>query len=171
MSAWYRLRQFWQAAEAELGLWRPPEIGLELNEAERALFSAMSRTDQRHALAVWQYLQDHGPTDPILLKAALLHDVGKANTSITLWHRGAAVLLKGLGPKVRQKAVGHPNKWSHALYENARHPERGAQLLRAAGMAESVVKLVYHHHACLKDIREPELRRRVARLQKADNVC
>ncbi|MFN2142871.1 MAG: HD domain-containing protein, partial [Candidatus Promineifilaceae bacterium] len=52
----------------------------------------MSASDQQHALRVYRLLRAIGQTDKKLLCAALLHDVGKISTKLTVWDRSLAVL-------------------------------------------------------------------------------
>src|SRR2546421_12516754 len=58
------------------------------------LFNSMSAADQRHSLSVCQGLLERGCTDPDLLAAALLHDVGKAEGRVPFWTRPVIVLGK-----------------------------------------------------------------------------
>ncbi len=56
-----------------------------LSPGELLLFERMARFDQRHALDVYHTLLRGGHTDPLLLRAALLHDCGKvANDGQTI---------------------------------------------------------------------------------------
>lgn len=99
-AALYRVRQVVWAAQAQ---WRPLDLGAfgeYLNQEQQALFLAMSRSDQRHSLAVFQRLRSANMSDPALLQAALLHDIGKAAADVRLWHRVIVVLARACFPKL-----------------------------------------------------------------------
>ncbi len=73
----YRIWQFWQALKGS----PPPEdwnkVQGILNQAELELFKRLPIPDQNHSLRVLNSLESAGEDDPDLLKAALLHDIGK----------------------------------------------------------------------------------------------
>jgi putative nucleotidyltransferase with HDIG domain len=104
-----------------------------------ALFLRMAARDQLHALRVMRRL---GDAEPLLRRAALLHDVGKIEAPMGTAGRSLVVLaratgtvpllarLPGLGPRVRRYLE---------------HPGIGAQLLRVAGADNSLVEIVAEH--------------------------
>jgi hypothetical protein len=124
----------------------------QLRPEERPLFSAMSPSDQAHSVRVAR-LVDVGRSelggssdDPWILRAALLHDVGKscvplgrtgrALGTVTAW-AGAGSVLRGLvSPASRLGRVA----------EYTRYPELGASLLRGAGSDPRVVAWAEEHH-------------------------
>ncbi|MBN1483764.1 MAG: HD domain-containing protein [Chloroflexia bacterium] len=120
-----------------------------LSPGEYTLFQRLPRYDRAHSLRVFVLLRQRGVGDPLLLKAALLHDVGKAplGEHIPLFYRGPLVLARRI-PRLwswlaRERPAGHPLRpfW---LY--AHHAQRGAAMLRQAGSPEAVATLVAVHH-------------------------
>jgi len=114
-----------------------------LGPALWALFDSMCRRDQRHCLDVYQALRRQGCRDEELLKAALLHDIGKgrsAGAQVRLWHRVGYVLLAALAPGLLER-LAH-NGGLGALHH---HAERGALLAAEAGAPQAVVALIRHH--------------------------
>lgn len=170
MSKAYRVRQFLGALRAELGLWRPPDLSAHLSEGELSLFQRMSRADQRHAVAVWQALRAAGERDPWLLRAALLHDVGKAESGLGLWHRVAFVLLSALWPGLLARLAKGGGGWREGFRVLQHHAERGAQLACDAGASPLVVALIRNHHATGKGESDPEVAWRMAALRRADGA-
>lgn len=143
----YRAGQFWRALAA-----RVPEeeieqaIGILTPEAQ-ALFRRQAAQDQRHALAVYHVLCEHGHTDPHLLAAALLHDVGKAAASLSVWHRTLIVLLRRFSPRLLDDlGRGKPVGWRKPFVAHARHAETGARWAEEAGCSPLAVALIRRHH-------------------------
>ena len=168
MSATYRVRQFAQAASA----WARPEdeqlVRTYLPAAAVRLFAAMPRYDRQHALRVVRSLQQQGQTDPDLLAAALLHDVGKSQHpagSLRLGHRVAAVLLRALTPGLLERWGQEEGEgWRRLFYIQRHHAALGAALAQAAGCSSRTVDLIRRHEEPLPPESDPLL----AALQAAD---
>src|SRR5512145_338341 len=113
MAARQRLRQLFAALTAHLSAQEYALVAQLLSPGERKLFALMPRFDQRHCLDVYCTLMRAGYTEPVLLKAALLHDCGKVDDTqrpIPLLYYGAFVIVKRFAP---------------SLYEWAAHNGRG----------------------------------------------
>ncbi len=133
-------------------LLRPPqaeEAQQLLGPAEYALFQEMAPYDRAHSLRVLRRLREWHVQDPLLLRAALLHDVGKSagGERIPLPWRGLIVLVRGR-PRLwrwlsRERPRGDPRR---PFYLYAEHARRSAELARRAGCSEEVVALISRHH-------------------------
>jgi hypothetical protein len=120
-------------------------VGQHLAPSQRDLFGEMSPIDQRHCLDVFNTLLRQGHSDPDLLQAALLHDVGKRG--IHLWHRVAGVLLEAFWPTLLEKlAVNRPKGWLYGFYIYWYHADLGAELAERSGCSQYVVELIRGHH-------------------------
>ena len=143
MSACYRL---WQFVQAVRGHNKPPDLGTfaTLLTAKQAhLFASMSSVDQHHCLAVAQALAAQGVQQPDLLRAALIHDVGKSLGRIRLWERVVHVLLLRCAPAlVGRVGSVQAGGFGHGLYLLAHHAHLGAQLAAEAGFSEATVRFV-----------------------------
>lgn len=135
------------------------------------IFCQMLPFEQAHAIRVYQRLCKHGHTDPDLLAAGLLHDVGKARIPLRPWER----VLYVLGEKfIPQKA----EEWSRQQPEGVlrgfvvaeEHPEWGAEMAAEAGASERLVRLIAHHQDEISSELPAEEQRLLAVLQKVDNV-
>jgi hypothetical protein len=147
-SLFYRLWQFVTALGTFVRAPDDTPAREHLSSATYALFRRMAPYDQAHALRVFRWLQDHGVTDPALLQAGLLHDVGKSAgpERIPLLYRGPIVLARR-APRLwawlaRERRRPDPRRPFH-LY--AVHAAHGAELARAAGCAPGVVELIAAH--------------------------
>lgn len=103
--------------------------------AEAELFWKQAPADQRHGLTAARLVARERPERRDLIRAALLHDVGKRRAGLGLWGRTRAALAERRGWKVSRRAE-----------EYLRHGEAGAEDLAAAGAEETVVRYARGHH-------------------------
>lgn len=103
-------------------------------------FLAVAEGDERHAERTAQILRERG-ADPELVLAGLLHDRAKPPRT-RLWHRIAGVLLGWAAPSVRAAL----SRGDGTLARYLDHARRGAELARAEGRSERVVRLIARHH-------------------------
>lgn len=132
---------------------------------EVALFDRMSNPDRRHALAVARAVDaELGGADPVVLVAAVFHDVGKVVCGYRTPARVVATLVWTVVPHERAEAWSQRGAPWRRLGEYRRHPELGAELLEAAGAAELAVHWAADHHRPPDEWRVPV---DVARVLKA----
>lgn len=125
-----------------------------LSPRERALFEGLSPADRAHALRVADRLRRAGYDDDAgvtrdLLKAALLHDIGKAGQGVHLPHRIAHVVLRGLAPAWQAHIAAQRHGWHQPFFALAHHAELGAELLTGAGSDWLTISLVRYHDVAL----------------------
>jgi hypothetical protein len=141
----YRVRQFTLALGALVYREGTDDLAPYLDDAQLDLFNRMSSTDQHHCRAVFRALQEAGQSDPSLLSAALLHDVGKTVGPVRIWHRVLAVLAKTLVPRWWDSIDAKSGTWLYPLYVHRRHAIMGSELAAEAGCGEDTVWLIAHH--------------------------
>lgn len=168
----YRAWQFWQSLNRppDQEEWKKAEAILTPPELE--LFEGLPVPDQNHSLRVLRTLEAEGETDPDLLKAALLHDIGKTLHPLRRWERIFAVLLSGTLPATAADWGARAPRGVHRpLVVVHKHPIWGAELAQKAGSSQRVIWLIRHHETedltGLLDRAGVEL---LEKLQQADNL-
>lgn len=170
----YRIEQF--ALRIRSGF-KPALVDLEtarnmLPEAAYALFAAMPRGDQAHALAVLRALRREGCAPPEVEQAALLHDVGKSRRGLTLIHRILIVLLEEVAKEsLNRLAASDPSSWRYPFHAHLHHGEMGAQQCETVGCSPLTVALVRYHDSGPDACGDPILERHLLALQRADDAC
>jgi hypothetical protein len=161
----YRLAQFFTAVTARLTAEEGALAAAVLRPAELRLFARMPPYDQRHCLDVYQLLLRGSYDDPLLLRAALLHDCGKVDDRgrpIPLLYYGLFVVLKRVTPALYVWAAQNGRGPLHPFAIHAAHDERSARMAEAAGSSPELV-------ATLRDYAERRMTERTKALSWADN--
>ncbi len=141
-----------------------------LNQAEYSLFLKMRRPERQHHLRVFQDLRRAGHQHPALLKAALLHDVGKTRFRFGLFQRVLVVVVRALFPAhFEQWGQAEPIGWKRPFVVSARHPEWSAKMCEAIHMDALAVDLIRRHQSLLPDPPQTEADCLLALLKAADN--
>lgn len=137
-------------------------INRHLAPAERAIFFQMALYDQKHAVAVSRRAErlarERGVWDGrrirIVVRAGLLHDIGKIRGDLGVWDR-VAIVLSGNRPEAAKRWIEEgvadllagrlKSGIRRARYAEAVHPARGAAMARLMGVEEEVVSLIRRH--------------------------
>lgn len=169
-----RIRQFIAAVTARIEPRDRVFLRTHLSSEEEKLFWAMGLPEQRHAfntaytalkLAAEQKVFINRD---LLIRCALLHDVGKQRGDIRVLDKVFTVLAdRFFSATARRWAKQGQGGWMenrrHALYVYYCHPLRGEQKLKQLGLLE-VAAVVARHHEAPAENDVPELRL----LRKAD---
>lgn len=171
MGITYRVRQFWRLVKAPAlpaSAWQ--QIEAILTPAELALFRRFNPGDQVHSYAVLRTLQTAGESEPALLTAALLHDIGKTRLNVRVWERVAGSLGDIFFPRWAQEWGGGPARgWRRPFVIRRRHPAWSAQMAAAAGSSPLAVSLIRHHQDKELSHLDASLAALLRRLQWADS--
>jgi putative nucleotidyltransferase with HDIG domain len=116
-------------------------------------YIAVPQGDARHAERTAEILRALG-ADPELVLAGTLHDRAKPEDT-RLWHRIAAVLIDRFAPALRARFARGDDTFARYLD----HARRSAELARAEGRSERVVRLIARHHETPVDADERLLAR------------
>jgi len=142
----YRARQFRNALLDPREHTDTPTIPPYLSPTQLVLFRRMQPSEQSHACCVLEQLRAAGQTDPRLLAAALLHDVGKILYPLSPFERVMIVVGKRFFPRAaRRWGQGKPTGLRRAFVVAAHHAEWGADLAAQAGASTRTVELIRHH--------------------------
>lgn len=142
----YRIWQFRQSFKPPLTQQDWDRIRLYLSPVEVALFIKMPVPDQNHSYRVFRSLVDGGELDEDLIKAGLLHDIGKGKHPLRRWERIIAVLVCGISPGTALSwGKGVPEGFKRPLVIIHQHPDWGAELARQAGGSELLIWLIQNH--------------------------
>lgn len=110
-----------------------------LTDREYGLYSLMDVRDRAHSLLVArELLGAHPAAGRSLVAAALLHDVGKSALKFNAGHRILVHVFRPRGLPQEPLAAGLRG----ALQLREHHEAIGGRMLREAGVAEEVIRLV-----------------------------
>lgn len=169
----YRTRQGVRALLAWVRPVADAEAQAVLSPPLYALFLRMRRSERQHSLRVYQALRRAGHTQPDLLVAALLHDVGKIRADFWLPEKVFVVLVKAASARrYHAWGQGEPRGWRRPFVVSVQHPAWGGQMAAAAGASALAVELIRRHADALPpDNSAPptEIERLLAVLQHADD--
>ena len=169
--ALYRVRQFvstWLARVSPDDLCEADEV---LALDAQKLFRRMNVSDQRHSLNVMRTLRRQGHTEPDVLAAALLHDVGKSAARLYPWHRAIIVLSARFAPGLLTWLTsGEPRGWHRPFVIHRQHTEIGAEWATQAGCSPLTVSLIRRHQEPLRRAPQDVEERLLVALQRADGI-
>lgn len=139
-----RVRQFMTASRRPTG--RETVLArTHLSSDLLGLFLHQHPRDIIHAADTARFLLARGETDPDLIAAALLHDVGKGHQR--RFDRVAYVVAGWLHLQARLEAGASSREWRRAMARSLHHAEAGAAAIEAAGAPPRVVELTRLHHS------------------------
>ncbi len=151
-----------------------------LDPIEKKLFYNMDVSVQKHCVNVARTVQNICRGQDLgtgrLIKAALLHDIGKTRGSFSLTHRVLYVICYRFIPKFvshigeikdsQPLKYGWFNRLQYAFYVHLNHERLGAELARMAGLNQDVIFYIQNHHNLSMAAQSREL----AILYKADEM-
>jgi len=142
----YRADQFrraWGEIPSDEGVARAKAV---LTPALFDLFTQLLPYEQAHSISVFDQLVEQGFSQPDFIMAALLHDVGKSRFPLRPWQRVVGVLAQKFFPnRITQWGKSQPTGLLLGVVVAEQHAQWGAELAKAAGASESVVRLIANH--------------------------
>ena len=163
----YRIQQFKLAIDPHIQPVQIKELSPYLNGSQITFFKKMQPSEQRHAYEVLEKLKAEGCDHPDLLRAALLHDVGKILYPLKPWERAMVVITQQIAPSLTiQLGQRKPIGFFKAFVVAANHSEWGADLISKTGASEILVDLIRNH----ENNPAPDQDHLLSCLQKADDA-
>lgn len=151
-----RVKQVIAALTAKITLGDMGFVKRYLQKDEQVLFWGMNRPDQRHALNVaytaLELAKEYENVDTTLLvKCALLHDVGKIKGDVSTMDKVITVMGHRLAPRWAKNwgRLGRGNRLRnirHAFYIYFNHSRRSARMLKAIDACPKMIEIVGKHH-------------------------
>ncbi|MEG6511436.1 HD domain-containing protein [Desulforamulus ruminis] len=149
-----RIGQFAHALFSKIGPSEKKYIQTHLNDQEQRLFFSLDRPTQTHCVRVARTCQvmmakEMSVRQHELIRAALLHDIGKPANIIRTRHRVFIVLLTLLAPGLLKRILRQPQGWGklgQAVLAHVQHPDRGAEMAAKIKLPPDIIDLIRHHH-------------------------
>ncbi len=144
----YRIGQFRAALHAQVSEAERHLVATLLSPSEQCLFALMPTYDQRHCLDVYHTLVTANHTDPILLRAALIHDCGKVDDDGRpmglFWYVVATIIKRWPALYLALAKDGYGPLRPLRVY--AEHAWRGARMAAQAGAPDEMITILRHYH-------------------------
>ncbi|MCY6485845.1 HDIG domain-containing protein [Clostridium aestuarii] len=142
----YRIKQFYWALNSKINVQDKQFLKMYLSEEEINIFSKLAVDEQKHSIRTAKaveniYLQHNINKKYMLIKAALLHDIGKIDSELNYIYKALIVLLDKCS---RRKIKQFMNIKVVDCYYN--HGEKGYFILKKHGYDERFLYLVKNHH-------------------------
>ncbi len=153
MRVLYRLRQFWRSLAVDLDLSEVDQAKRWLTPGQMELFERLQPDEKHHALVMLRHLLAQGESQPDLLVAALLHDVGKLRHPLNPIERAMVVVTEAIVPaRAREWGRIPPQgfetlpRWRKAFVVAEQHAGWGADLAHISGVSPLTESLIRSHH-------------------------
>lgn len=160
---WQRVKQLWSALHAELTSEDYDFINQHLSPVEKELFLKCDLVTQKHCLRVANTALDLAQKEArsidylLLVKSALLHDIGKRKGDLNILYRVVTVIIFTLMPSLGRTMARKGKGLRHALYVYLYHPEEGAKLAKQADLDQEIINIIKYHHNSESDSPEQKL--------------
>lgn len=142
----YRIKQFYWSITSKIDLSDNKFIDKYLNTREKELFKKLSVYEQKHCVNVARDVvkacENSGIRNELLIKAALLHDIGKIYKKLNPIEKSIIVILDNI---FKGKLKKFKSLKKIDVYYN--HGDKGYNILKdIGGYDERLLYLVKNHH-------------------------
>lgn len=141
----YRIKQFIWAIRAQITEKDKKFIEKYLNKLELQIFNKMNDMDKKHSINTARDVKKECKGKKInyrmLIKVALLHDIGKSEYDINIIEKSIVVLLNKF---TKGKIKKYSNIKCIDIYYN--HANIGYEIFKELGYNESFLFLIKNHH-------------------------
>ncbi|MBC2582392.1 HDIG domain-containing metalloprotein [Clostridium sp. DJ247] len=141
----YRIKQFFWSINSKVSDSDIKFINRNLSKEELNLFYKLSNAEQKHSIRVAQDVEDvckkHSISSSLLIKAALLHDIGKTMANLSIFDKSILVILDKITKGSIKKFSGISKV--KVYYD---HAKIGANILRKYNYDLKLIYLIENHH-------------------------
>lgn len=141
----YRIKQFYWSITAKIGAEDEKYIKAHLNEQEIALFNRLQIYEKKHSIKVASDIErlyeGEDNNKKMLIKAALIHDIGKIEKKLNLVDKSILVVMNKVTHGNMKKYM---NLKKIDVYYN--HADIGYNMLKKFGYDERLLYLIKNHH-------------------------
>lgn len=149
----YRIYQFWSALNPKITLEEENFVSEYLTSVEIIIYNKLSKADRKHATKVAYNLFNTFPLDFNLIKAGLLHDIGKTLRPLSVIEKTFAVLLSIFFPKIVKRLSAKKTSFLHIYLQ---HAEIGFDIAKSLCLDNDILFLIKNHHK--SDLQDKRLR-------------
>lgn len=139
----YRINQFWSALNPKITFEEEKFVSDYLSPAEIIIYNKLPRADRKHATNVAYNLLNSFPHDFNLIKAGLLHDIGKTLRPLNVIEKTFAVLLSIYFPGIVTRLSVKKNSFLHIYLQ---HAEIGFDIAHSLCLDNDILFLIKNHH-------------------------
>ncbi|WP_234124802.1 HD domain-containing protein [Clostridium hydrogenum] len=140
-----RIKQFYNYMTANVDAEDKMYLDKCLNTDERNLFDKLSVHEQKHSINVAKDVENicdkNSMNSSNLVKAALMHDIGKLKAKMNIIEKSIIVILDNIS-KGRIKRFTKLEK----IYVYYNHPDDGAKILEELNENSRILYLIRNHH-------------------------
>ena len=117
-----------------------------LSPSEIELWVNMGSVDRRHCISVAKNVEKILPNDQVVIRAALLHDIGKSKASSSALFRVFATVISFFITKKLAQDWMNSRALGREVGQYLCYPSVGAELLKLAGSDPFVCAWAHEHH-------------------------
>lgn len=136
----YRIKQFFSAVFARLSKEDIDFLNLHLSEEEMKIFSKLPTHEKKHSINVAHYIiENNRNISDFVIKAGILHDIGKINSHLNPFFKSIIVILDGISEDFTKKL-----KFIKPIKVYYEHPEIGFETYN--DIDREIANLIKEHH-------------------------
>ncbi|MEF9953012.1 MAG: HD domain-containing protein [Clostridium sp.] len=139
----YRVGQFFKAIFSKITNEDRAFIDTYLTNEDKKLFNKLPTHEKKHSINVAKYVMNNNNVNNKIIRAALLHDIGKINSGLNPFFKGAIVIMDGISTNLTKKlSFIKPVR----VYYN--HPAIGAEIYSNKDPFLGFIIENHHNYKC-----------------------
>lgn len=136
----YRVKQFFLAVFSNITREEEDFINKYLTVEDMSLFNKLPTHEKKHCVNVAKYvLENNSNANGFLVKAALLHDIGKINSGLNPIFKGVIVIMNAISEDLTRKL-----KFIKPVNVYYNHPDIGYEIYK--NIDSEISNIIKNHH-------------------------